>query len=221
LLAEDEERIACSINAALHEAGFVVDEVHRGDEALNLTGERQYDVLILDIMMPGRDGLSILRLLRERRNPVPVLILTARGEVSERVEGLMLGADDYLRKPFSIDELIARVHTLARRVDRELLVVLTVHDLTLNLLTREVTRAGKRVDLAPREYAILEYLMRCNGRVLSRTHLLEKVWQFHFDTGTNIVDVYVQRLRRKIDDGHQIKLLHTVRGVGYHLSVPK
>jgi DNA-binding response OmpR family regulator len=221
LLAEDEHKIASHINAALKQAGFVVDEVHRGDEALNLASERQYDILILDIMMPGRDGLSILKLLREHHNPVPVLLLTARGEVSERVEGLMLGADDYLRKPFAIDELIARVHTLTRRLDRESLVLLEVHDLTLNLLTREVSRAGTRIDLAPREYSILECLMRNGGRVLSRTHLIEKVWEFHFDTGTNIVDVYIQRLRRKIDDGHEVKLLHTVRGIGYLLGTPK
>ncbi|HEY3899751.1 MAG TPA: response regulator transcription factor [Chthoniobacter sp.] len=220
LLAEDEKKVASHIHNALREAGFVVDEVHRGDQALDLAGERQYDVLILDIMMPGRDGLSILKMLRDQRNPVPVLLLTARGEVSERVEGLMLGADDYLGKPFAMDELIARVHTLTRRVSRELVTMLNVHDLSLNLLTRDVTRAGGRIDLAPREFSLLECLMRSKGRVLSRTHLIEKVWDFHFDTGTNVVDVYVQRLRRKIDDGHEVKLLHTVRGVGYLLKTP-
>ena len=218
LLAEDEKKVAGHIHHALREAGFVVDEVHRGDKALDLAGERHYDVVILDIMMPGRDGLSVLKLLRDHRNPVPVLLLTARGEVSERVEGLMLGADDYLGKPFAMDELIARVHTLARRVSRELVTILSVHDLTFNLLSREVTRGGVRIDLAPREFALLECLLRSAGRVLSRTHLIEKVWDFHFDTGTNLVDVYIQRLRRKIDDGREVKLLHTVRGVGYVLE---
>jgi DNA-binding response OmpR family regulator len=221
LLAEDEKKVASHIHNALREAGFVVDEVHRGDQALDLAGERQYDVLILDIMMPGRDGLSILKMLRDQRNPVPVLLLTARGEVSERVEGLMLGADDYLGKPFAMDELVARVHTLTRRVSRELVTMLNVHDLSLNLLTRDVTRGGARIELAPREFALLECLMRSKGRVLSRTHLIEKVWDFHFDTGTNVVDVYIQRLRRKIDDGHEVKLLHTVRGVGYLLRAPE
>ncbi len=218
LIAEDEKKVASHIHKALSEVGFAVDEVHRGDEAMELVQLKQYDVLLLDIMMPGRDGLSILKLLREKRNNVPILLLTARGEVSERVEGLMLGADDYLSKPFAMDELIARVHTLARRSRRELAAVLDVHDLSLNLLTREVRRAGVKVELAPREFALLECLMRSAGRVLSRTFLVEKVWDFHFDTGTNVVEVYIQRLRRKIDDGHAVKLLQTIRGVGYVLK---
>lgn len=218
LIAEDEKKIASHIQKALREAGFAVDEVSRGDEALELAQTRQYDILVLDIMMPGRDGLSVLKLLREKRNSVPVLLLTARGEVSERVEGLMLGADDYLSKPFAMDELIARVHTLARRSSRDLAAVLDVDDLSLNLLSREVKRGDTKIDLAPREFALLECLMRSAGRVLSRTYLIEKVWDFHFDTGTNVVEVYIQRLRRKIDDGQQTKLLHTVRGVGYVLK---
>ena len=218
LVAEDEKKIASHIHRALREAGFAVDEVHRGDEAMEYVNTRQYDVLVLDIMMPGRDGLSILKLLREKRHTVPVLLLTARGEVSEKIEGLMLGADDYMGKPFSMDELIARVHALARRAARDLATVLDVHDLTLNLLTREVKRGAAPIELSPREFALLECLMRGSGRVLARTHLIEKVWDFHFDTGTNVVDVYIQRLRRKIDDGHDLKLLHTVRGVGYVLK---
>lgn len=218
LLAEDEKKVSNHVRNALREAGFSVDEVHRGDEALGLALSRPYDVLVLDVMMPGRDGLSILKLLREKSYPVPVLLLTARGEVSERVEGLMLGADDYLSKPFAMDELIARVHALARRSRSDLLTILKVHDLTLNLLTREVRRAGRKLELPVREFALLEYLMRGAGRVLSRTQITEHVWNYHFDTGTNVVDVYVQRLRRKIDDDHDVKLLHTVRGVGYLLS---
>jgi DNA-binding response OmpR family regulator len=204
----------------LREAGFAVDEVHRGDEALEFALSTPYDVLVLDVMMPGRDGLSILKLLREKSHTVPVLLLTARGEVSERVEGLSLGADDYLSKPFAMDELIARVRALARRSRSDLQTVLKVHDLTLNLLAREVHRAGVAIDLAVREFALLEYLVRGAGRVLSRTQIIEHVWDYHFDTGTNVVDVYVQRLRRKIDDGHEVKLLQTVRGVGYLLKGP-
>jgi DNA-binding response OmpR family regulator len=218
LLAEDEKKIAVHIHKALREAGFAVDEVNRGDDAMDLVQMRQYDVLVLDIMMPGRDGLSILKLLREDRNPVPILLLSARGQTSEKVEGLMLGADDYLSKPFAMSELLARVHALSRRSSRELAAVLDVADLSVNLLTREVKRGGVQIDLAPREFALLECFARSAGRVLSRTYLIEKVWEFHFDTGTNIVEVYVQRLRRKIDDGHNIKLLHTVRGIGYVLK---
>jgi DNA-binding response OmpR family regulator len=221
LLAEDEKKVAGHIRNALREAGFAVDEVHRGDKALELAETKPYDALVLDIMMPGRDGLSILKLLREHRNPVPVILLTARGEISERVEGLMLGADDYLSKPFAIDELIARVHSLTRRTKMELAAVLSVHDLSVNLLSREVQRSGVKIELAPREFALLECLMRSDGRVLSRTHLIEKVWDYHFDTGTNVVDVYIQRLRRKIDDGHAVKLLQTVRGVGYIIKAPE
>jgi DNA-binding response OmpR family regulator len=219
LIAEDEKKIASHIHNALREAGFAVDEVHRGDEALRLAELNQYDVLLLDIMMPGRDGLSVLKLLRERRHGVPILLLTARGEVSERVEGLMLGADDYLSKPFAMDELVARVHTLARRSRQELAAVLNLHDLSLNLLNREVQRAGRKIELTPREFALLECLLRGAGRVLPRTFLIEKVWDFHFDTGTNVVEVYIKRVRGKIDDGYEIKLLHTIRGVGYVLRL--
>jgi DNA-binding response OmpR family regulator len=217
LLAEDEKKIASFIRKALREAGHAVDEVHRGDEALELASTTPYDVLVLDVMMPGRDGLSVLRLLRERRNSTPVLLLTARGEVSERIEGLNLGADDYMSKPFAMDELVARVNALTRRGSGERSTILRVADLVMNLITREVTRAGVKIDLAVREFALLDYLMRSPGRVLTRTQICEHVWDHHFDTGTNVVDVYVQRLRRKIDDGHETKLLHTVRGVGYSL----
>ena len=220
LLAEDEKKVASHIRRALREAGFVVDEVHRGDEALEFAQTRQYDVLVLDIMMPGRDGLSILKSLRNERNAVPILLLTARGEISERVEGLTLGADDYLSKPFAMDELVARVQALTRRATKEMVAVLDVHDLSVNLLNREVRRAGLKIELTPREFSLLDCLMRSRGRVLSRTHLIEKVWDHHFETGTNVLDVYVQRLRRKIDDGHKVPLLKTVRGVGYIIQGP-
>ncbi len=217
LLAEDEKKIASFIRKALREAGYAVDEVHRGDDALEAARTASYDAMILDIMMPGRDGLSVLRQLRQARNSTPVLLLTARGEVSERVEGLNLGADDYLGKPFAMDELLARVGALTRRAGGERFTLLSIADLSLNLITREVARAGRKIDLTVREFALLDYLMRSPGRVLTRTQICEHVWDYHFDTGTNVVDVYIQRLRRKIDDAHELKLLHTVRGVGYLL----
>jgi DNA-binding response OmpR family regulator len=169
-------------------------------------------------MMPGRDGLSVLRVLRDKRILVPVLLVTARGEVSERVEGLMLGADDYLAKPFAMSELVARVVALTRRATSHGMTMLKVEDLTMNLVTREVTRAGQKIELPMREFALLEYLMRSPGRVLSRTQLIENVWQWHFDTGTNVVEVYIQRLRKKIDENQPVKLIHTVRSVGYVLK---
>jgi DNA-binding response OmpR family regulator len=217
LLAEDEKKVAQHIRAALREQGFTVDMVHRGDEALDAAISTPYDALVLDVMMPGRDGLSILRVLREKRVATPVLLVTARGEVSERVEGLMLGADDYLSKPFAMNELVARVIALSRRGSSNGLTLLRVEDLTMNLVTREVARGGEKIELPMREFALLEYLMRSPGRVLSKTQLIENVWEWHFDTGTNVVEVYIQRLRKRVDEGRDLKLIHTVRGVGYVL----
>ncbi|MEK0447820.1 MAG: hypothetical protein RL088_88 [Verrucomicrobiota bacterium] len=218
LVAEDEKKVAQHIRAALREQGFTVDMFHRGDEALDAAMANAYDTIILDVMMPGRDGLSVLRVLRDKRILVPVLLVTARGEVSERVEGLMLGADDYLAKPFAMSELVARVVALTRRATSHGMTMLKVEDLTMNLVTREVTRAGQKIELPMREFALLEYLMRSPGRVLSRTQLIENVWQWHFDTGTNVVEVYIQRLRKKIDENQPVKLIHTVRSVGYVLK---
>lgn len=218
LIAEDEKKVAQHIRAALREQGFTVDMVHRGDEALDAAVATSYDAIVLDVMMPGRDGLSILRTLREKRILAPVLIVTARGEVSERVEGLMLGADDYLAKPFAMSELVARVVALSRRSSTQGMTMLRVEDLTMNLITREVKRGTERIELPLREFALLEFLMRSPGRVLSRTQLIENVWQWHFDTGTNVVEVYIQRLRKKVDEAHAVKLIHTVRGVGYVLK---
>jgi DNA-binding response OmpR family regulator len=216
LIAEDEKKIGQFIRNALRESGHAVDLVHRGDEALDLARVTPYDAIVLDLFMPGRDGLSVLRQIREHRNNVPVLILTARGEVSERIEGLNLGADDYMAKPFAMDELIARLNALGRR-SGERVTLLKLADLTVNLLTRDVERAGRRIELSQREFALLDALLRVPGRVLSRTQLCERVWDYHFDTGTNVVDVYIQRLRRKIDDGQEVRLVQTVRGVGYVL----
>ena len=215
LLAEDEKKIAQHIRAALREQGFTVDMFYRGDEALEAALATSYDAVVLDIMLPGRDGLSILRTLREKRVSAPVMLLTARGEVSERVEGLMLGADDYLAKPFAMNELVARVIALSRRSTAQGQTVLRLEDLEMNPSTREVSRAGKAIELPVREFALLEYLLRSPGRVLSRTQLIENVWEWHHETGTNVVEVYIQRLRKKVDDGHALKLIHTVRGVGY------
>jgi two-component system, OmpR family, response regulator len=218
LVVEDEKKIATFVQRGLKECGFVVDVVHRGDEALDIILDHHFDAVVLDIMLPGRDGLSILRVLRERAISVPVLILTARGEISEKVEGLNLGADDYLAKPFSIDELAARVRALIRRYSGETLLRYRVNDLTLDLATRAVRRGNRRIDLTAREFSVLECLMRSPGRVFTRTQLCQHVWEYHFDPESNLVDVYIQRLRRKVDDGEPIKLIQTVRGAGYRIG---
>lgn len=215
LVVEDEKKIASFVARGLEERGFVVDVCHSGDEAYDLATSRVYDVILLDIMLPGRDGLSILRGLRERKYTVPVILLTARGQLNERVEGLNLGADDYVAKPFFLDELIARVHAVLRRASGEELSVLQAGDLTINLLTREVNRRGTAVELTSREFALLTCLMRAPGRVFTRTQLCEHVWNYHHDPGTNLVDVYVQRVRKKIGDDPAQPLIETLRGVGY------
>jgi DNA-binding response OmpR family regulator len=221
LVVEDEKKIAGFIQRGLKECGFVVDVVHRGDEALEIILDNHFDVVLLDIMLPGRDGLSVLRSLRQRGNSVPVLILTARGEISEKVEGLDLGADDYLAKPFSIDELTARVRALTRRNSGEKLIRYRVQDLFLDLATRVARRGARRIDLTTREFSLLECLMRAPGRVFTRTQLCQHVWEYHFDPESNLVDVYIKRLRRKIDDGETTKLIQTVRGAGYRIEDAK
>jgi DNA-binding response OmpR family regulator len=218
LVVEDERKIALFVQAGLKECGFVVDMVHRGDEALEIILDNHFDAVVLDIMLPGRDGLSILRVLRQKSNAVPVLILTARGAISEKVEGLDLGADDYLAKPFSIDELAARLRALIRRKSGENLVRYRVKDLILDVATRVGQRGTRRIDLTTREFALLECLMRAPGRVFSRTQLCQQVWEYHFDPESNLVDVYIQRLRRKIDDGEPGRLIQTVRGAGYRIG---
>ncbi len=218
LVVEDEKKIASFIRKGLGEVGFNPLLCHDGNEALTLATTESFDAIVLDVMLPGRDGLSVLRQLREQHHAVPVLLLTARNGLAERVEGLNAGADDYLTKPFSIEELIARLRAISRRSSGETQSIRRYDDLTLNLLTREAHRAGHAIELTTREFSLLEYLMRAPGRVLTRTQLCEQVWDYHFDPGTNVVDVCVQRLRRKIDDGHEVKLLQTVRGVGYTLK---
>ena len=217
LIVEDEKKIASFLRKGLESQGFVVDVSHHGDEGFTLATTRPYDAAILDIMLPGKDGLSILRNLRERKSPLPVILLTARSELNERLEGLNLGADDYLTKPFHIEELIARLHAVARRATGATQSILTVADLTMNLLTREVRRASQRIELTAREFSLLEHLMRSPGRVLTRVEICERVWEYNFDPGTNLVDVYVQRIRKKVDGDFPKELIETIRGVGYRI----
>jgi len=217
LVVEDEKKTASFIRKALQGEGFAVDVCHRGDDALAAVSITPFDGIVLDIMLPGRDGLSVLRQLRERKDHTPVLLLSARGEVNERVEGLDAGADDYLPKPFAIAELVARVRALGRRGAESKSPVLRVGDFTLDTIMHRAQRGGKFFDLTAREFRLLEFLMRSAGRICGRMSIIEKVWDYDFDPGTNLVDVYVKRLREKIDDGFEPKLLHTVRGAGYVL----
>ncbi|MEM7143918.1 MAG: response regulator transcription factor [Verrucomicrobiota bacterium] len=218
LVVEDQDKFLSFIRKGLEEQGFAIDTSSDGDDAYALASSTPYDLIVLDIMLPGRDGLSILRSLREQGNDVPVILLTARTGLNERVEGLNLGADDYLPKPFYIEELVARIHTIVRRSSGHAANVLRVDDLVLNLATREVKRDTAPIDLTTREFSLLEYLMRSPGRVLSRIQICEHVWNYDFDPGTNLVDVYIKRLRKKIDKDWDQKLIHTVRGVGYKLG---
>lgn len=217
LIVEDEKKIASFVRKGLEAQGFVVETAHDGDTGWGRATTEPFDAVILDIMLPGRDGLSILRGLRERRMAVPVLLLTARGELNERLEGLNLGADDYLAKPFYLEELIARLQAITRRASGNARSLLAVEDLTIDLLAHTVTRGGERIELTAREFGLLERLARAPGRVFTRAQLLEQVWNSNFDPGTNLVDVYVQRLRRKVDGDRPVKLIETVRGVGYRI----
>ena len=216
LVVEDDPTIAEFVARGLREAAFAVDCAGDGDAALDLAKQQPYDVAIVDVMLPRRDGLSLIDEMRRRGIGTPVLILSARRSVDDRVKGLQAGGDDYLTKPFAFAELLARVQALVRRATRAPEPTsLTVDALILDLLSRRVTRDGKAIDLRPREFALLEYLMRNAGRVVSKTMILSHVWEYTFDPQTNIVDVLVSRLREKIDRPFEKKLLHTVRGVGY------
>ena len=220
LVVEDEKKTASFIRKALQSEGHAVDVLHDGTLALAAIATTPFDVVVLDVMLPGRDGLSVVRQMREKNNATPVLLLTARGEVGEKVEGLNAGADDYLSKPFALNELIARVRALGRRNGEAKSVQLRVGDLTLDTVTRKVQRGTTSIDLARREYLLLEFLMRSKGRICGRMAIVEKVWDYDFDPGTNLVDVYIMRLREKIDADFPVKLLQTVRGVGYVLQEP-
>lgn len=216
LIIEDDAAIAGFIARGLREAGFAVDVASDGDEGLEAAIVSEPDVAIVDLMLPGRDGLSVIDELRRRGRSTPVLILSAKRSVDDRVQGLQAGGDDYLTKPFAFAELLARVQALVRRASRAPEPTsLTVSDLSIDLLSRRVTRAGQPIELRPREFALLEYLMRNAGKVISKTMILSHVWEYSFDPQTNIVDVLVSRLRDKIDRPFEKKLLQTVRGVGY------
>jgi heavy metal response regulator len=219
LVVEDEKRIADFLTRGLQGAGYAVDIAATGAAAFELLHGAEYDLVILDIMLPDVDGLSILERVRNRKAGPPVLILSARGAVDDRVKGLELGADDYLTKPFAFVELLARVRVLLRR-GQPTPERLTVGDLTLDCIRRKVTRANENIELAPKEFGILEYMMRNKGRPLSRTMIVEHVWDMDYDGLTNIVDVYIRHLRSKIDDRFPRKLIQTVRGIGYMIESP-
>lgn len=222
LLVEDDAKLAGLVRKGLEARGFVVDHCANGDDGHALAVTRAYDALVLDIMVPGRDGLSILRDLRERRSAVPVILVTARTALNERLDGLGLGADDYLTKPFFVEELAARLRAVLRRSAGAPASLIEVGDLVVNLLTREVRRGGAAVELTAREFALLTYLASSPGRAFTRAQICEHVWNYHFDPGTNLVDVYVQHLRKKLGDADQT-LIETLRGVGYRVrqAAPK
>ena len=220
LVVEDDPTISGFVAKGLREAGYAVDEAPDGERGLSMAIQTSYDAAIVDVMLPRRDGLSLIEELRRRRVTTPVLILSAKHSVDDRVRGLQTGGDDYLTKPFAFAELLARVQALLRRAAGATEPMrLVVGDLVLDLITRQVTRGGAPIELRPREYSLLEYLMRNGGRVISKTMILAHVWDYRFDPGTNVVDVLVFRLRERIDKGFEQKILHTVRGVGYVLKV--
>ncbi len=221
LVVEDDKEAGGYLKRALSQAGHAVDHVEDGRDGLLLAAAEPYDVIVLDRMLPRMDGLGIVRTIRASGVKTPVLLLTALGGIDDRVEGLEAGADDYLVKPFAVAELMARVNALARRPPpQETPTTLQVADLRLDRLQRTVTRGGVRIELQPREFQLLEYLMRHAGRVVTRTMLLESVWDYHFDPKTNIVETHMSRLRSKVDRGHAHELIHTVRGAGYCLREP-
>jgi DNA-binding response OmpR family regulator len=215
LVVEDEAKVGSFIRRALEEESYAVDLSVDGAEGLDLALAGTYDLIVLDVMLPNVSGLEILQRLRKEKNKTPVLILTARAQLEQKVKGLDSGADDYLTKPFAIEELLARVRALLRRGMGETAGLLQVEDLLLNPATREVTRGGQRLDLTTKEYALLEYFMRNPGRILTRPMIAEHVWNLDFDTFTNVIDVYVNYLRNKIDRGRERKLIQTIRGSGY------
>ncbi|MCB9850731.1 MAG: heavy metal response regulator transcription factor [Phycisphaerales bacterium] len=218
LVVEDENAVASFIERGLQEAAFAVDVAGDGDAGLHLATTEYYDVIVLDLLLPQRDGFSVLRALREQGIATPVICLTARDALDDRVRGLNLGADDYLVKPFSFVELLARIRAVMRRGQTLADNPISVGDLTVDVVTRAVERSGQRIDLSAREYALLEYLARHAGEVVSRTMILERIWDMRHDPKTNVIDVHINRLRRKVDAGFDSPLIHTVRGCGYVLK---
>lgn len=218
LVVEDDAETSDYLARGLGENGHLVHQARDGKEGMMLALEEPYEVMVIDRMLPGLDGLALIQALRANGNATPILILSALGEVDNRVEGLRAGGDDYLVKPFAFSELLARLEVLARRSEAAApQTLLQVGDLEMDLLRREVTRGGRRIELQPREFRLLEYLMRHSGQVVTRTMLLEQVWDYNFDPQTNVIDVHISRLRRKIDRDFPRPLLHTVRGAGYVL----
>jgi heavy metal response regulator len=216
LVIEDDAKIASFISKGLEQAGFAVDHAAEGEDGLFMATNESYDAAVIDIMLPGRDGLSIIAAMRQAKLATPVIILSAKHSVEDRIQGLQTGGDDYLVKPFTFAELLARVQALIRRSSRVTEPSrLTVGGLSVDLITRATVRSGQAIELQPREFSLLEYLMRHSGRVVSKTMILEHIWNYHFDPQTNVVDVLVCRLRNKIDRDYEQKLIHTIRGVGY------
>ncbi len=215
LVIEDDRTVGQYVKRGLAEAGSQVDLVADGAEGLRVASEGHYDVVVLDLRLPSMEGREVLRTLRDRGNTVPVLVLTAQDAVDFKVQALRMGADDYVTKPFALEELLARVEALGRRPKAIAPPLLRVADLVLDTGSREVRRGGRPIELTPKEYAVLEYLVRHRGRVMPRTLITEYAWDYHFDPGTNIVDVVITRLRKKIDQAREPRLIHTVRGVGY------
>ena len=220
LLVEDEAEIGELIKTGLEKEEFSVDYCKDGDSGMEHAMSNSYDAIVLDVMLPGKSGLEILKMVRAGQNNVPIIIITARGETEDRIEGLDLGADDYLPKPFFVEELIARLRAIWRRSSETGMSVLNVGTLSANLMSREVVRSGRQIEMTPKEFSLLAFLMRAPGRVLTRTQILEQVWGYHFDPGTNLVDVYIRRLRSKIDFEGEIPLIETLRGVGYRMQDP-
>ena len=221
LLVEDNKSISSATTKSLEKSGYSVDTCDNGLDAQAYISAGEFDCIILDIMLPGKDGLSILRDLRNANNLTPVLLLTARDSIEDRVKGLDYGADDYLVKPFSLDELQARIRVLLRRQSQERKNELSVADLTMDLTAHTVSRSGQNIDLSSKEFSILEYLMRNKNRILTRTQIVEHVWNFDFNSSSNIVDVYIRYLRLKIDYGFEKKLINTKRGSGYSIKEPE
>ncbi|GJL77747.1 MAG: DNA-binding response regulator [Nitrospinaceae bacterium] len=215
LIVEDEKKVAAFIKKGLEEETYAVDVAYDGEEGLFLGLENKYDLIILDLMLPAIDGMEVLSRLREKKVDTPILLLTAKDSVEDKVTGLNTGADDYLTKPFAFSELLARIRVLLRRGKAETKTVLQIDGLTLDLVSHKVNRDGEEIELTGKEYSLLEYFMRNQGKVLTRTMIAEHVWDYNFDTFTNVIDVYVNHLRKKIDKNYPDKLLHTLRGVGY------
>jgi DNA-binding response OmpR family regulator len=217
LLIEDDRKLSQVLSQGLRESGFTVEAAHTGPEGLERALDKEFDAIVLDLMLPGKHGFDVLRELRSKGKAVPVLILTARSGIEDRVQGLNLGADDYLPKPFDLRELIARVRAVSRRPTSPPQTLLTLANLELDPLSHTVTRGGRPIELSVKEFALLEYLMRHTRMVLTRSMILDRVWALDYDGNSNLVDVYINYLRRKIDEGFEPKLIHTIRGMGYSI----